>query len=171
MIPRAQRQRLYSLFARIWWGVLTAIHVPILAKVCVSLASQGPNPGLVGSAVGLVLTLGFFLLKIWDVRILRLPNRKHSFLTFCLIVAFVHHDVRSVATSNPALAQATVIAASAVLLPRLVLATKNAIRVRIPPQEGITSLARSYDRVRWELPPPISLLGRISLLAPRAPPA
>ncbi|UCD75164.1 MAG: hypothetical protein JSV91_15445 [Phycisphaerales bacterium] len=105
---------------RVWWSVLLAIHVPAFITVWSSIILESADPTRLSSALALVLTMAFFILKIRDVGFLRLRKRQHSFVAFCILAAVFHHGVIAPDVDEGALLQATAVVVTGVAVRRLV---------------------------------------------------
>jgi len=105
---------LWARLARIWWGSLLAIHLPVLWAVWASVITDGPHISRIGSGIALALAIAFFALKLRDVSFLRLRTRQQSFVAVCLLTAIVHHGAVAPAIDEATFAQATVVVAATV---------------------------------------------------------
>ncbi len=72
--------------------MLVLIHLPALGRVGYKLVYAPANGAVFLALTGLALTVGFFVLKLIDVRFLRLGGPKGTGLAFILACAVVHND-------------------------------------------------------------------------------
>lgn len=95
---------------RLWWALLIAIHIPILANVARTLF-MGNEPGSWLAFVALLLTVCLFVLKFIDVQFLRFRSHRNGVLVFIVACLFMHHEVTASEVSREVLQQAPMILA------------------------------------------------------------
>ena len=95
---------------RLWWALLIAIHIPILANVGRTLF-LGEEPGNWLAFIALLLTVWLFFLKFIDVRFLRFQTRRNGSLVFIVVCLFVHHEVTASEVTREVFQQAPMILA------------------------------------------------------------
>ncbi len=95
---------------RLWWALLIAIHIPILANVARTLFI-GAEPGSWLALIALCLTVLLFILKFIDVRFLRFRTRRNGALVFILVCLFMHHEVTASEVTREVFQQAPMILA------------------------------------------------------------
>ena len=93
---------------RLWWALLIAIHIPILANVARTLFI-GAEPGSWLALIALCLTVLLFILKFIDVRFLRFRTRRNGALVFIVVCLFVHHEVTASEVTREVLQQAPMV--------------------------------------------------------------
>ena len=113
MARNASIRMLYRLGWRAWWLLLILVHLPALSGVGRSaLNPTSDGPGLV-MGLAIILSVLFFLLKLLDVRFLRIGSRRCEVVAFILAFALVHHHFAASAVGSAAMQQAPAALATA----------------------------------------------------------
>lgn len=94
-----------SIASRAWWAMLVLIHLPALGRVGYNVVHAPASSSQLIGMGGLALTVGFFVLKLIDVRFLRLGGPKGTVPAFILACAVVHHDTASTEVGRAAIGQ------------------------------------------------------------------
>jgi hypothetical protein len=178
MVQLAARscRAIFASLPRLWWGLLLAIHLPVLGAVCWAILDDGASPGRVGNLIALVVTMAFFALKLQDVAFLRLRTRQQSFVVVCLLTAVFHHNAVAPDADTTVLVQgaAALVTTGAVrewLRQRPVPSTDWATRLAASLGMPRLPLAVTRRRRRNEAWSPPRWLIPQSHSVPRAPPA
>lgn len=95
---------------RLWWALLIAIHIPILANVVRTLFI-GNERGSWLAFIVLSLTVLLFVLKFIDVRFLRIRTHRNGVMVFIVACLFVHHEVEVSQVTREVLQQAPMVLA------------------------------------------------------------
>lgn len=93
---------------RLWWALLIVIHIPILANVGRTLV-LGSESGIWLAFFALILTVLFFVLKLIDVRFLRIRSHRNGVMVFIVACLFMHHEVMASEVTHEVLQQAPMI--------------------------------------------------------------
>lgn len=99
---------------QLWWGLLIAIHIPILANVGRTLF-LGNERGSWLAFIALSLTVALFVLKFIDVRFLRIRSRQNGVIVFIVACLFMHHEVAASEVTREVLQQAPMVLAIAAI--------------------------------------------------------
>ncbi len=71
---------------------MALVHLPALGRVGYGALHAPADREQILALTGLALTVGFFALKLIDVRFLRLGGHRGTGLAFILACAVIHHD-------------------------------------------------------------------------------
>ena len=93
---------------RLWWALLIAIHIPILANVGRTLF-LGKESGSWLAFIALLVTVLLFALKFIDVRFLRFRTRRNGALVFIVACLFVHNEVTASEVTREVLQQSPMV--------------------------------------------------------------
>ena len=88
---------LRAMVHRLWWVALLAVHVHPLISTMRFIILEGVTPGRSFALVGLILLIGFFILKIVDVPFLHHHARREALIVFWIIAALVHNNASTAA--------------------------------------------------------------------------
>lgn len=94
-------ERATRTLCRVIWAALLLLHMPAWLAVIGKSAAADSELDLL-RLLAMTLVQGFFVLKVVDVRWLRIPRNSRSWLAFGLIVTLMHGDVaRRALAGNP----------------------------------------------------------------------
>jgi len=86
-----------SMTHRLWWMMLLAVHVHPLISTMRFMILEGVTPARLFAFFGLILLIGFFVLKIANVPFLRHHARREALIVFWIIAALVHNNASTAA--------------------------------------------------------------------------
>lgn len=84
---------------RLFWAMLILIHIPALIGASRSLVDS-PDLFHIASMIALIMTVGFFVLKLAGVKFLPHGNTRSRAIIFLLIAALVHIEATATAADN-----------------------------------------------------------------------